>query len=257
MLQAKLSVSVIIRRLLILSSVALGCLGFMLPVHSANWVSFDHDQAIPEDAFEAAWGEGMSQYQQADVAGVQILRFSHPGHSAERFVLSNSGAQALTVATSQLSLNALLQKMAYQDAEGAVLAEEYFLVGDEIEVPAATVLVLESDGDNDGMSDAWEVAYGLDETSDDSAVNSDDDGLNNRDEFLAGTSPLSLHSDTDVLGDAAELAYGTDPLQKDTDGDGFNDHCEVIDSSDPLNPASVPTSYASADDCPFEHFFNE
>ena len=52
-----------------------------------------------------------------------------------------------------------------------------------------------SDSDGDGMSDAWELAYGLNPNSpDDSNVDSDGDGLSNHHEYLAGTDPQDMAS---------------------------------------------------------------
>ena len=52
-----------------------------------------------------------------------------------------------------------------------------------------------SDSDGDGMSDAWELAFGLNPNNpDDADEDSDDDGLSNRHEYLAGTSPQDSSS---------------------------------------------------------------
>ncbi len=47
------------------------------------------------------------------------------------------------------------------------------------------------DDDNDGMTDVWEIAYGLDPLSDDSELDADGDGLTNLDEFLADSNPIA------------------------------------------------------------------
>lgn len=77
-----------------------------------------------------------------------------------------------------------------------------------------------TDTDGDGLSDAYEIYYGL--------------------------NPNLADSDYDGLSDGAEVAYHTDPLSPDTDGDGVNDGDEIILLTDPLvadQPASiVPTS---------------
>lgn len=48
---------------------------------------------------------------------------------------------------------------------------------------------LDADSDNDGMTDAWEVQYGLDPNSDDAAGDPDGDGLSNLAEFQWSRSP--------------------------------------------------------------------
>jgi chitinase len=47
------------------------------------------------------------------------------------------------------------------------------------------------DNDNDGMTDVWEIAYGLDPLSNDSDLDADGDGLTNLDEFLADNNPTT------------------------------------------------------------------
>jgi hypothetical protein len=47
----------------------------------------------------------------------------------------------------------------------------------------------DSDDDNDGMPDAWESQHGMDSLVDDASEDSDGDGNNNLNEYLAGTDP--------------------------------------------------------------------
>ena len=78
------------------------------------------------------------------------------------------------------------------------------------------VLILEVraavDSDGDGMSDAWEVAHGLDPAdSSDAAIDPDDDGLSNAREFAVGTDPALADSDVDGDSDLFEITAGSDP----------------------------------------------
>ncbi|MHA1155849.1 MAG: hypothetical protein ACTSQK_07035 [Candidatus Heimdallarchaeota archaeon] len=77
----------------------------------------------------------------------------------------------------------------------------------------------ETDTDQDGMPDAWEIENDLDIDRDDSNFDYDFDELVNLDEYL----------------------YGTDPWNEDTDGDRFNDGFEVAKGTDPADPADHPT----------------
>ena len=92
------------------------------------------------------------------------------------------------------------------------------------------------DSDGDGLFDKDEAAIGTDPFNPDT----DGDGLSDGEEvFKQKTDPLNPDSDFDGLSDGAEvLVHGTNPLNPDTDGGGVTDGHEVIeDSTDPLNPA--------------------
>ncbi|MBI3417732.1 MAG: Ig-like domain-containing protein [Verrucomicrobia bacterium] len=111
------------------------------------------------------------------------------------------------------------------------------------------------DSDGDGLTDAFELQYGLDPHNPDENNNGipdalddfDGDGLINGVEMMLGLDPKNsktfnntpdaqLDRDGDFLPDAVELRIGTDWLNPDTDGDGWNDEVEVTSGSDPLVP---------------------
>jgi hypothetical protein len=96
----------------------------------------------------------------------------------------------------------------------------------------------DTDGDNDGSTDADEFTAGTDPTNPDS----DDDGLNDGAEATAGTNPLNTDSDGDGLSDGAEVAtHSTDPLDADSDDDSFTDGAEIAFGTDPNDAASGPS----------------
>ena len=146
-------------------------------------------------------------------------------------------------------------------------------------LPAATIKTLaegtspigatQDDADGDGLPDAWEEKYGVDDPEGDD----DNDGLTNIEELEARTKPDTADTDEDGLSDKQELLdtktnprsadtdkdglldgvetntgvfvsvnnTGTDPLKEDTDEDGYTDYKESIDSlSDPNDPNSIP-----------------
>ena len=92
------------------------------------------------------------------------------------------------------------------------------------------------DQDGDGLDDFWEIRYHLDNTNaDDATLDSDNDGLNNLQEYAAGTSPNLSDTDGDNLSDSNELNHhGTNPLLNDTDGDQLPDGWEVSQGFNPL-----------------------
>ncbi|OUR87103.1 hypothetical protein A9Q81_26960 [Gammaproteobacteria bacterium 42_54_T18] len=95
---------------------------------------------------------------------------------------------------------------------------------------------LNNDTDSDGMLDGWEVSNNLDPTLDDAALDSDNDGLSNADEYAQGGDPQNADSDNDGLNDSEEVNIGTDLNNPDSDDDDLSDGEEVsIHGTNPLN----------------------
>ena len=128
------------------------------------------------------------------------------------------------------------------------------------------------DTDGDGLPDWWEQLYGLD-IHDATGINGawgdpDNDGLDNRAEYLAGTSPRNSDTDGDGIGDydsrsgpykrtwgemymdgdgmpdTWEIDYGLDPYhydaQLDLDGDGWSNLSEYLAETNPNDSSSFP-----------------
>jgi hypothetical protein len=64
----------------------------------------------------------------------------------------------------------------------------------------------------------------------------DNDGLTNAEEIALGTNPRDRDTDSDGLSDYDELIYKTSPLKKDSDGDEIYDGAEIIIGTNPLIP---------------------
>ena len=118
---------------------------------------------------------------------------------------------------------------------------------------ASPIGASQEDEDGDGLPDAWEEKYGVDDPEADpdgdgltnveefelrtkpDKADSDEDGLSDKAEIeIHETNPLNPDADKDGLLDGAEIAAGTDPDNKDTDGDGISDFNEIQDGTDPL-----------------------
>lgn len=79
----------------------------------------------------------------------------------------------------------------------------------------------------------------LEEKLDEDKLDSDQDGILDREERTYGTDPHSKDTDEDGLSDYYEINISkTDPLKSDTDGDGLNDGDELDLGLDPLKTDS-------------------
>jgi gliding motility-associated-like protein len=87
---------------------------------------------------------------------------------------------------------------------------------------------MDTDDDNDGVSDIEEISSGTDPKD----ADSDKDGLSDFEEVNLGTDPSESDTDNDGLNDFEETQLGTDPTDSDTDDDGVNDGKDRL----PKNP---------------------
>ncbi len=95
-------------------------------------------------------------------------------------------------------------------------------------------VAIPEDRDGDGLPDSYEIQNGLDpDDPSDALVDNDLDGLDNVQEYAAGTSPTIADTDGDGLLDGDEVDGGTNAVQADTDGDGLLDGEERRIGTDP------------------------
>ena len=101
----------------------------------------------------------------------------------------------------------------------------------------STDILMQTDSDGDGLTDAQEIKLGTDPFN----ADTDGDGYTDKQEIDSGYDPLvsggKLDSDRDGLADPDEKCWGTDPHNPDTDGDGYLDGQEVVNGYDPLIPS--------------------
>lgn len=101
----------------------------------------------------------------------------------------------------------------------------------------ASIKNLPIDSDHDGLSDRDEKSYGTDPHNPDT----DGDGLSDGDEINKyHTNPLKKDTDGDGLSDKNEILLGTDPHNPDTDGDGYTDGFEISHGFNPCGDGPLP-----------------
>ena len=89
-------------------------------------------------------------------------------------------------------------------------------IDNDIELNLTAVVIADvTDSDGDGISDSFEIEFGLNTVVDDADGDLDQDGLTNLEEFEAQTSPDNPDTDFDGVSDFDELQVGTNPLEDD------------------------------------------
>jgi len=114
----------------------------------------------------------------------------------------------------------------------------------------------DSDSDNDGMPDGWEVSNSLDPLMDDAAGDSDLDLLSNIDEYNNGTDPNDSDTDNDLMPDGWEVINSLDPLVDDAIGDPDLDNLSNLDEYNiGTNPHNADTDGDGYSDGEENHYY--
>ncbi|MCK5803072.1 MAG: hypothetical protein KAI66_09580 [Lentisphaeria bacterium] len=99
-----------------------------------------------------------------------------------------------------------------------------------------------SDLDGDGMDDAFERLYKLDERNPkDAKQDPDKDRLTNLEEFENNTDPHNSDTDGDGMSDGKEVAKGTDPLLRGFKPKPFHYRCKILEDAEGKNKAKWST----------------
>ncbi len=97
---------------------------------------------------------------------------------------------------------------------------------------------------NEGVSAVVQITVQLSKIFD-----TDQDGINDFDEYAAGLDPSSPDSDNDGIPDGWEVLHGLDPLTNDSSGDADNDGFSNLDEynagTDPTDASSMPIKCAT------------
>lgn len=112
----------------------------------------------------------------------------------------------------------------------------------------------EIDTDGDGIPDFYEVQRTFLNPSNplDAALDHDDDGLTNVQEYLRGTDPDLVDSDGDQMTDGWEIQFGLSPTDNrdalsDFDSDGYTNLEEFRANTDPSDENDKPTGSSESD----------
>lgn len=96
------------------------------------------------------------------------------------------------------------------------------------------MLTEDTDEDDDGLPDGWELEYFGGIWTQDADDDNDGDALSNAHELSHGANPACADTDGDGLEDGVEVfTHSTDPLHADSDLDNMGDGAEVVNGQPP------------------------
>ncbi len=96
----------------------------------------------------------------------------------------------------------------------------------------------DTDDDNDGMPDSFEITFGLNPLDNtDASLDTDLDGILNLQEFILGSDPLVINTESDpdedgFINTRDNCPILSNPSQLDTDDDGQGNACDLDDDND-------------------------
>jgi hypothetical protein len=155
------------------------------------------------------------------------------------------GSSVLTATIASASLQTVIRGLNLTSLQQALVLKRVIAFNRNVVSRAGELLV---DSDGDGVPDRDEIALGLDPTNPDT----DGDGLGDGVELKMGLDPRTPNlitgcspfrdTDGDRLNDCEERVLGTDACMGDTDGDGPNDLVEFLSGTNPIVPENLTDS---------------
>jgi hypothetical protein len=127
------------------------------------------------------------------------------------------------------------------DDDGLLDGDELYADGTHGDTDGYSTGINNTDTDNDGMGDGWEVAYGFNPTSANApSTDSDGDGLTDEQEFSSNGNPFSADTDNNGMSDALEYRYEMNlSTHVDSDTDGMPDDYETAFALSPTDPSDA------------------
>jgi len=178
---------------------------------------------------------------EVDVQPIYVRNAVDPMAAAQAQAIALGGGTS--VITADLSnIKNVMAGLNYTSLQRALVLKRVIAFNRNVISRSGEMLV---DSDGDGVPDRDEIAMGLDPTNPDT----DGDGLSDGVELRMGLNPKVpnvitgcspfVDTDGDRLNDCEERVLGTEPCMGDTDGDGVNDLVEFLSSTNPLVPENL------------------
>jgi hypothetical protein len=199
-------------------------------------------------AFVASWGAGLQIVDVQDASNPRIIGVCDtPGYARRvnsegcfAFVADGgSGVEVIDVACATNPVHrGTCNTAAWVQDVSAVSGIVYAAVS---EAGLQVFRIAGLDENQNGIPDDWEKAalQGLMSATD---MDTDDDGISDWGEYIAGMNPTNSDQDADGMPDGWEVRHMLDPrindVDGDLDGDGFSNRSEFLAGTDPNNASS-------------------
>ncbi|AWB68452.1 hypothetical protein C2869_19480 [Saccharobesus litoralis] len=221
---------------------------FNIDTQSVDWSLTNNFQGQPAYAYGVIYANQDGILSAIDETSGQVLwSWEAPsGNLTSNIVVSRNLVFVQTYSTTYaIDINNHLSQWSYDSAGHLAINNDgaiYIVQGSQI-----TAINIEGDSDNDGIPNWWENAHGLNkDDSSDAALDPDNDGLTNLEEFQQATDPTKSDTDGDGLTDGDEVnSHLSSPTLADSDHDGLNDYIEVTTSLTDPNLADSDGDFLS------------